>query len=347
MRTKKNVKARKATPPLIGDCFDPVKVLHYTTWLRSAELNVMLVTLTAAEAGEECPLTLAPICDDALEWMPDVTYMKGEPTVRKMTLPCGHAFGAMSLLYYFARRKMQCPCCRAGLEDPLETASVPIHFRLPLASRVLDEQRKDVQEAIAADTEEARRVSDLLGVGDGDASSELLQLLRVRPVVMLNDVELSVFAHDEGTGEVGVQFQFRLYLSLDDMRAGGDAIFDMRLNDRRALSQHIAFLGLRSISLVVHARTMSGGVSELARCPPFASFTGEDLSAETAVPLTIMPPQIVLAGNTSFEILRDARTQHIFSLRWIAPMSSLRSMGPAVHITSIGDVVRAEDRRRL
>lgn len=340
MPTKKTAKGpKRAAAPPMGACYDPVKPPHYTTWLRSAEFGVMLVTLTAAEPDEECPLTLAPICDDALEWMPDVTYMKGEPSVRKMTLPCGHAFGAMSLLYYFARMKMQCPCCRAGLEDAIELDSVPVHFRGALASRVLDEQRKQAQEDLAADEAAAARLS-----AEGGA---LLQLLQMRPLVMLNDVELSVFAHDGGTGEVGVQFQFRLGLAFDDMQRGGDAIFEMRLRDRRTLSQHIADLGLRAISLVVHARNLEGGVTELARSGPFSAGGGEDLSAATRAPLSIMPPQIVLAGGTSFEILRDARTQHIFSLRWVAPIAALHHLGPTVHITSIGDVLRAHDARRL
>jgi hypothetical protein len=75
----------------------------------------IVVRLEAPAPGEECPLTLSPIAEDSLEFLqPTTAYLTAFPAYKKMTLPCGHGFGALSILYHFARRNMLCPCCRRG-----------------------------------------------------------------------------------------------------------------------------------------------------------------------------------------------------------------------------------------
>jgi len=114
--------------------------------------RMLRVKLEVPGPDEECPLTLSPIADDALEFLqPTTAYITAFPEVKKMTLPCGHAFGALSVLYHFARRNMLCPCCRAGIDSRLSSHCIPSFFRKNLLSRVQRELRADSDELIEAD----------------------------------------------------------------------------------------------------------------------------------------------------------------------------------------------------
>ncbi len=94
--------------------------------LNGLSLNV---ELSLPDPDDECPLTLGPIYDDNLEFLDGVTFIPELPNFKRMTLPCGHSFGAMSLVYNFARKNMLCPCCRAGVDDSIHNDSIPVHFR--------------------------------------------------------------------------------------------------------------------------------------------------------------------------------------------------------------------------
>lgn len=122
--------------------------------------RLLQVTLEIPGPGDECPLTLGPIADDALDFLlPTTTWFTAFPSVKKIALPCGHSFGALSLLYHFARRKMLCPCCRAGLDSPLTILSIPAHFRQTFSAKVNKELRADSAEQNA---ENARAAAALL-----------------------------------------------------------------------------------------------------------------------------------------------------------------------------------------
>ncbi len=97
--------------------------------LRAVNGLSLSVALSIADADEECPLTLGPINEDNLEFLDGVSFIPELPTFKRLTLPCGHSFGAMSLVYYFARKHMLCPCCRAGFDESIHMESIPVHFR--------------------------------------------------------------------------------------------------------------------------------------------------------------------------------------------------------------------------
>jgi hypothetical protein len=101
--------------------------------LNGHSLNV---ELSLPDPDDECPLTLGPIYDDNLEFLDGVTFIPELPTFKRMTLPCGHSFGAMSLVYNFARKNMLCPCCRAGVGDSIHIDSIPTHFRDEIVRKV-------------------------------------------------------------------------------------------------------------------------------------------------------------------------------------------------------------------
>jgi hypothetical protein len=111
------------------------------------------VRLDVPAPDEECPLTLAPIAEDSLDFLSEhARWFPANPDVKKVTLPCGHSFGALNILYHFARRNMLCPCCRAGLEGRLTLPCIPLQFRNLMSSRVQAEVRRDEDEQIMADS---------------------------------------------------------------------------------------------------------------------------------------------------------------------------------------------------
>jgi hypothetical protein len=76
------------------------------------------------------------VCDILAYSQTGQTIVASEPTFRKMTLQCGHAFSAMACLYYFCVKKLQCPLCRTGFEHPLDTRCIPEHLRAILVRQV-------------------------------------------------------------------------------------------------------------------------------------------------------------------------------------------------------------------
>jgi hypothetical protein len=140
----------------------------------------LAVTLEEPSAGEVCPLTLSPIADDCLDFLSDgATWFTAFPAVKKMVLPCGHSFGALSLLYHFARRNMRCPCCRAGLDSQVQLACVPAHLRLTFSAKVDEERAREDEEQEEAD---ARVAASLSGAYPPDQDDGLVfQRLEVLP----------------------------------------------------------------------------------------------------------------------------------------------------------------------
>ena len=99
---------------------------------RNNRFNVpdtMAVKLSIPDPDEECSLTLEPIMTSRLTFLPGCTFFENKPEICKMTLPCGHGFSAMNLIYHMCKNNMLCPCCRAGFNVPASLDSIPSHFR--------------------------------------------------------------------------------------------------------------------------------------------------------------------------------------------------------------------------
>lgn len=96
----------------------------------------LTVTLSIPAEEDECPLTLDTIKASKLEFLPDTPFCQERPQHSKLTLPCGHAFHALSLLYSWCKSGMRCPCCRAGHEERADPACLPRHLRSAVADRV-------------------------------------------------------------------------------------------------------------------------------------------------------------------------------------------------------------------
>ena len=106
-------------------------------WFTSTTKEKLFVRFERPGSDENCPLTLLPMCTDSLSIMPDRTFFPDAPDLRKLILPCGHAFGALNLVYHFCNSKMQCPLCRSGLKSPMDPRRLPEHLIDPLLDAVL------------------------------------------------------------------------------------------------------------------------------------------------------------------------------------------------------------------
>lgn len=99
-----------------------------TVKLVTTRNEKLVVRLFKPTNDEECPITLCPMKDDMLDFLPDQSFFPHLPELRKAQLPCGHSFGTMNLLYYFSRNSTMCPHCRAGFASPLSPDCIPAHL---------------------------------------------------------------------------------------------------------------------------------------------------------------------------------------------------------------------------
>lgn len=105
--------------------------------LKAQNGRALTVELAEPVGDEQCPLTLDSIVEDKLDFLPEnTTFLLNDPKFQKIVLPCGHGFGALNILYHFARNKMLCPCCRAGYNDVLSGACVPRHIQQVCCNRL-------------------------------------------------------------------------------------------------------------------------------------------------------------------------------------------------------------------
>jgi hypothetical protein len=285
------------------------------TILRCLTGKSVRATLSVPEKDEECPLTLSPIAEDCLDFLPNVRFLPPMPEYTKLSLPCGHGFGAMNLVYHFARRDMRCPCCRAGHKGKLDTDCVPMHFRTRFVARVEQADREDRDEMEAEDEQVARAANAQeafgwrMGMGGGLAVADLAD------VSSFDSVSLSVYFHSSAfpTGPV-TSMEFSLVSSA---APGAAAMFDLvrphpnatpatgiyhfvPLADRNIISEQFRVdSSITSISLVAHARSgFDGSVVELARTPAFPV-------REDACPYDVT--RVIRATNDSYF---DVSTQH-------------------------------------
>lgn len=146
----------------------------------------MDVTLESAAEGEECPLTLGPIAEDTLDFLqPTTTWFANFPEVKKAVLPCGHSFGALNILYHFARRNMRCPCCRAGMDTRLTFRCIPPLFRNLMEAKIIRELREDTDELVENDHRVASNLQE-------SSSSSLVYILDTRFVDLIMSGSLSL-----------------------------------------------------------------------------------------------------------------------------------------------------------
>lgn len=133
--------------------------LRAKIWTKAAgseDPKSLDVVLEEACDGEMCPLTLEAIRDDELDFMLKASFLERFPNHKKMTLPCGHSFGAMSITLCFCENSLICPCCRRGIPDAVDIDLLPEHIRdqmsehlLKIKERTLDQRRIDEGQSLS------------------------------------------------------------------------------------------------------------------------------------------------------------------------------------------------------
>ena len=160
------------------------------------------LVLSAPSEEEECPLSMDKITQDGLgfletfskstgsaDWNQSATvFYRQAPTLKKLTMPCGHSFGALHLVYNFALNNMLCPCCRSGVTTRLRLSSLPGHLHKALrdvtrAARECRQREEEEENRLVAlhlsrqsDWEQVESLGHALyDIGDSD----VVALLRV------------------------------------------------------------------------------------------------------------------------------------------------------------------------
>jgi hypothetical protein len=118
------------------------------------DIEKIRVTLSIPSPDDECPIALEPISTAELAFLPGCPFIQDNPEHSKMTLPCGHSFSAMVIVYSWCKSNMICPCCRRGLQRRANVNYLPMHFRARLRDQInrsLNTERiEDERDSIAA-----------------------------------------------------------------------------------------------------------------------------------------------------------------------------------------------------
>lgn len=118
----------------------------------------MEVSLSIPNDDEECPMTLDSIKNYRLDFAENLYIDINNPSITKMTLPCGHSFSAMASIYYFCRHGLECPLCRCGVKVRLDGMCLPVHIRDTITQQV---DKKDNEERME---EEQQNYRDTLAI---------------------------------------------------------------------------------------------------------------------------------------------------------------------------------------
>lgn len=282
------------------------QTVHYRV-LKSVDSKAIRVRLAVPPPAETCPLTMSPIADDELDFIPGGSFLQTLPLVKQITLPCGHVFGALNILYHFARRNMLCPCCRRGSASPIDAKYIPKHLRPAIVARVAHETRQEHAEQIGGDW----------ALASQDLPSSAW-------ITLVDRVQISVYPHI-GLGDfpfAGFEFQLNSEHILPTPSVpvlqspfAPPIVFELSSDDSRLISSHLRDLAVTQISLVVHARSLTDRVVELARTDAF------DIDGA--------PGGRTVDGGVSHFAVRQTPPTEPFgldALKWVAPMDLFHSL---------------------
>lgn len=100
-----------------------------------------LVSTVDDEESRSCPIQMEEFDKAGLDFLPPGTcFVDGRPDLCVGSLPCGHRFSPMAIVYHMCISGMQCPVCRSGSKALLRYASVPQHLRRVFQVRSIRQQ---------------------------------------------------------------------------------------------------------------------------------------------------------------------------------------------------------------
>lgn len=273
------------------------------------------VKIEVPSADEECPLTFSPMAEDTLEFLqPSTTYITAFPDAKKMVLPCGHSFGALNILYHFARRNMLCPCCRAGINARLSSFCVPSSFRKIFMSKVQQELRKETEEQAESDH---RFASSLMHV-------DALALVRI--------VDTRIFYTDVTIdGTVTMNIKFLNYNESRPPLATFSVPLIMRV-DTSNVNRWIFFLGNGSVRSHLNSVLADTSVSALELCSVMEISARRDVEIANSGTILLDRSQnrdvfcILAEGDSHFNLELLNGGSQIAKLEWSAPLPLLQGI---------------------
>jgi hypothetical protein len=262
---------------------------------RKLTRHTIQVTLSIPSDLEECPLTLESIAESKLPCLPDTLFLQDRPLHSKLTLPCGHSFSAMTLIYSFCKNTMTCPCCRAGKEIQADTSCLPLHFRPQIKAhiqRTLEAERR---------LDDAREHQDILDNVVGVVGVSI-------PFAALeNNISLVANFYDIQ----GIHGSIRPILSfntiLQPSRSNGRMVMVPR-GPMRAWA-HTAYMGLNSVQLSI--QFSMGGIQLVLDSSPITRLP--DITAQVIQPLTltIQGGSVEGVATSSFSMLFSRPGAHL------------------------------------
>ena len=140
------------------------------------------LTISIPDAAEECPITSLSMSDpsgtDDLHFLEADcrVFDRSRPMHTKATLPCGHSFSVLHLLYYWCKQNMRCPCCRDGIDNLARTDCLPYHVRHDMAQRIETLRREEAQELLEDDRRAATLVATAIDFGGAPIASSQLSV---------------------------------------------------------------------------------------------------------------------------------------------------------------------------
>jgi hypothetical protein len=117
------------------------------------EVAVQLDTSHASDT-DTCPIWQERFQDVELEIAKGKPFLKKHPEICVATLPCGHRFSALGIMYHFVLLDMRCPLCRDGVNKRARVGSIPHVFRgcMKYKLKSMREEEKTERDSLDAQT---------------------------------------------------------------------------------------------------------------------------------------------------------------------------------------------------
>lgn len=260
---------RRHTPPAAA-VYDPF-THEYSLVVRSEgtidKCKTTRLVMSAPQPEEECCISMEPIAEYTMgleqraNEPPVQSMVPQSPLLTKATLPCGHGFSALGLLYHFAKNEMTCPCCRSGhARERMSRRSIPQHVRPALEQRMSKSREEERVEQILSDTV---TVAAILEHEVNNAAPPNDPFVRVtRRVLIMYAYEALNSLAPSMAQEIPLVTQHRPGTRLELCSSG----FSMRELNRNLRSLPVA---VRAYELVIASRSMYYGVSTVIRSQRF------------------------------------------------------------------------------
>ena len=199
------------------------------------------VTLSIPEEDDECPLTLDLISESKLSFLPESPFLLDRPQHCKLTLPCGHSFSALTLIYNYCKNYMVCPCCRAGKEERMDVSCLPRHLR--------DDIRAHLRQ-VSQEEQRAQQIEDMIAVAG------IVSVLPYHVLAVNNNLSMQIEFYTITSALPVNASVLPTFVMATPLQAGEDGMQLAPRSDLRSIA-NIANLGVNAVRISIYL-TMRG-----------------------------------------------------------------------------------------